>query len=264
VAERIDTLDAVRGTLALAVVFDHFAESYHSHVLSSLAQNAVLGFFAMSGYVLARAWDGRYLAFLGRRAVRLWPVYATAIAIGSLLIDHRPSWGELVWWPGSEYVTAQTDVPTWSLFVEAGITPILPFMFRAARSQLGAFALVGSALALMPLSMDWAIWWASFSIGIAAVHARIPWPQRVPAPLLWVGKVSYSLYLTHCLVLAVAMAMFGATWGPIVMLVAALPVAWAVWQVIERRSIVWSRQWFRAVPGHSSLARCGVLPRFFK
>jgi peptidoglycan/LPS O-acetylase OafA/YrhL len=69
--------------------------------------------------------------------------------------------------------------------------------------------------------------------GVAASTFPLRLPQDVPAPLLWLGRVSYSLYLSHAVVLAAL--------GPLgVVLV--LPVAWALWWAVERPSILWSRR----------------------
>ena len=60
-----------------------------------------------------------------------------------------------------------------------------------------------------------------------------PFPQ-------WLGRISYSLYLTHWLVFAVAMRAFG-PWGLIASTPIAFLVGWFVWRFVEWPSIVASR-----------------------
>ena len=62
--------------------------------------SCVMAFFAMSGFVLARAYDGRPLAFVVRRVIRLWPLYAVCMVVGYAIIPHRlPSAAVMVWYP---------------------------------------------------------------------------------------------------------------------------------------------------------------------
>lgn len=83
-------LDGLRGTAAFSVFAFHILEM----LVPSLAHNplrhthlAVDFFFALSGFVLGHAYDGRGLApaqFLARRLVRLHPMVVVAMVVGVL------------------------------------------------------------------------------------------------------------------------------------------------------------------------------------
>lgn len=83
-------LDGLRGTAAFSVFAFHFLEM----LTSGLEQNplrhthlAVDFFFALSGFVLGHAYDGRGLApgqFFARRLVRLHPMVVAAMVVGIL------------------------------------------------------------------------------------------------------------------------------------------------------------------------------------
>jgi peptidoglycan/LPS O-acetylase OafA/YrhL len=88
---RYDILDGLRGVAAVYVVISHLAESYMPTPLNwpqviGHAHLAVDFFFALSGYVIAYAYDSRwagmgYLEFFRRRLVRLHPL----VVFGSTL-----------------------------------------------------------------------------------------------------------------------------------------------------------------------------------
>jgi peptidoglycan/LPS O-acetylase OafA/YrhL len=211
-------------------------------VLARTAWWVVAAFWAISGYVLAPAYDGRYVAFIVRRVVRLCPVFAVCTCLGGLIAQRWPSPGELLWWPptlahGSEGLL---DPPSWSLYVEIFATPLLPAMFWAARHP--ARLAVAGALAVAAV----VVWpfvgapSACFVAGVAATRLPISWPRRVPRPLLALGDVSYSLYLSHFLVIVLFANALGRA-GPTLSLLAIPGAAWLVWRMVERPSILLSR-----------------------
>ena len=239
---RLYFLDALRGVLACVVVADHVAlTAFGSRVLWLAAYCAVLAFFTMSGLVLARAYDGRPGAFFVRRLVRLWPVYALCLVAGYALFGQFPPLQEFAWYPLPPHNGfAQIDPPVWTLILEAWATPVLPVMFWiAARGRiwilLATVASIG--LALVDQRMFCLFF---FAAGVSAAQFDIPWPQRLPAWSLWLGKVSYSLYLSHGLVLVAGMMMLGPV-GALVVAPSVFVVAWVVWRLVERPSIRWSR-----------------------
>jgi peptidoglycan/LPS O-acetylase OafA/YrhL len=228
----IPLLDATRGVLACVVAGAHWSSLTGNSWTGNLAVLAVLVFFIMSGYVLARAYDGDAATFCLRRVVRLWPTYAVALFAAHGLGGALPSTAELAWLPSGVRPSMAVDGPTWSLYAEAWATLMFPL----------AFAVPGRALPVIVAlaSCGLVAWWPvmfplpMFLAGVAAARFAIPWPDRPPAPLLlWLGKISFSLYLTHWIVLAAL-----GRWG--VLLV--LPVAWLTWWAVERPSIRWSRR----------------------
>jgi len=57
----------------------------------------------------------------------------------------------------------------------------------------------------------------------------------------WLGRISYSLYLSHALVLKVFVHAFGA-WGGVLAIPAAFCIGWLIWWSVERQSIKLSRK----------------------
>ena len=243
--QRLHALDATRGVLALVVVAGHVCLPFGSafltpcRLLAPLGLLSVLMFFLMSGFVLARAYDGRPLSFMVRRVVRLWPLYALCIVIGHMLRGSFLPWPELVWAPG---YFPWVDTPAWSLCYEAWMTPVFPVFFALARANrwaavavsLGLFVLACAKVSLGLVSA------APMVLGVALAQFRLRFPTKVPPATLWLGKLSFSLYLTHQLVLTGAEGLCG-PWGAVLALPAILPVAWAAWWAVERPSIAVSR-----------------------
>jgi peptidoglycan/LPS O-acetylase OafA/YrhL len=56
----------------------------------------------------------------------------------------------------------------------------------------------------------------------------------------WLGRISYSLYLTHWLVFELAQRTLG-IWGPVALMPLTFFVGWLVWRFVERPSIRYSR-----------------------
>jgi peptidoglycan/LPS O-acetylase OafA/YrhL len=114
---RITALDGLRGALACVVLADHVGLILGSHILDWPAKVSVWAFFAMSGLVLTRTYDGHLLTFLIRRAVRLWPVYALCLTCGYATMGEAPDWRVLAWLPPdcANVEWFRADVPAWSL-----------------------------------------------------------------------------------------------------------------------------------------------------
>ncbi|KAH2558053.1 hypothetical protein KXV42_008944, partial [Aspergillus fumigatus] len=89
-SSRLHLLDALRGIAAIGVVLHHEAPLYGAPGLFPRAYLAVDFFFALSGFVIAHAYDRRMAEGLGfggfmlRRFVRLHPIVPLATLIGAL------------------------------------------------------------------------------------------------------------------------------------------------------------------------------------
>jgi peptidoglycan/LPS O-acetylase OafA/YrhL len=245
---RTHAFDGLRGLLALIVVLWHATSPIGLLWFAYPAKMAVFGFFVLSGLVLTRAWDGRVGVFLLQRIVRLWPTYAVCLAAGYVIAGAHPDWRQFAWFPLMvPDAEPRVDPPTWSLVVEAWAMPLMPLIVwcgsgSLARAWVAAIACIGAVW--ITASVAFQQYWLALSFFvIGALLAR--WSPRAAwleaAPMQWVGKISYSLYLSHWLVFALARELFGPI-GGIAALPLAFPVGWLVWRTIERPSIVASRR----------------------
>ena len=95
---------------------------------------------------------------------------------------------------------------------------------------------VGGGFAAVTCCQD-ATWVIGAVLALAALNA--PWPARCP-PLLFVGTISYSLYLLHGAIgnsvglIADRIAGFPPTLLLFLQIAAALPLATVFWWLIER------------------------------
>jgi peptidoglycan/LPS O-acetylase OafA/YrhL len=246
---RVAAVDGLRGLLALVVLFWHATMGHGPTWMLIAADVAVAVFFLLSGYVLTRGWRGRPVAFLARRFVRLWPVYALCLGAGYLIAGVHPVWSEFLWYPILDAdATPWIDPPIWSLFIEAWAMPFMPLIVWAAtgprkRAVLCVAALIAAGAVDLHIPLG-----ALFVAG--AFLARTDYRNGFLESAIpqWLGKISYSLYLTHWLVLEMAVRLF----GPLASLYA-LPVvfavAWLVWQTVERPSIWAARRIGRSLTG---------------
>ena len=242
-AARLPALDGLRGCLAAFVCLHHVASYLWLGGLSYIgSQMAVLAFFALSGCVLARTWQDRFPTFLARRFVRLWPVFALGVAGGAALQGRWPDPGTLLWLPPLGPRGALSDPPAWSLFIEAWAMLAFPFVVWSCSGRvwrLGAAVLVFAGGAW---SLDWRLIYGLVFVA-GALGRRLEWGSAVLEQgwAQFLGRISYSLYLTHWLVLAVAVRQFG-NGAAALALPAMLFLAWLTWRLLERPSIVLSRR----------------------
>ncbi len=238
----------MRGILAAVVVADHALTELGSAALGIAADIAVSVFFVLSGLVLTRAWDGRFGPFLIRRFVRLWPVFALCLAAAGLLAGRVPEPLEFVWIPYPRYDAHELCPPMWSLFIEAWSALAMPLIAWSGRG--GAVR----SLACMAACLAAAVFWQPADLGLRAfvfflvcfvagaglsrtgLHSALL-ESAVPQ---WLGRISYSLYLSHWLILHASAEAFG--WpGVLVGAVLCFPAGWCVWRWVERPSIRLSR-----------------------
>jgi peptidoglycan/LPS O-acetylase OafA/YrhL len=239
---RIPALDSLRGVLALVVVVHHVLLLGGWPNLPASADVAVLAFFVMSGLVLARAYDGRPVAFLARRAVRLWPTYGVCMLASFVVAGLPLSGGYLFWLPPLPLERLGiVNLPAWTLYVEVWATPVLVVLFWIAQRGQAIAWLTAAAFCLL-VGLDQRLFALPlFAAGVALAGTKIPWPASLPGWSLWLGKISYSLYISHWVVLKAVLRIGGQEAAPVA-LPLALGVAWVVWRWVERPSISLSRR----------------------
>jgi peptidoglycan/LPS O-acetylase OafA/YrhL len=267
---RITALDGLRGVLATVVLADHAAMELGSSALGHAANISVVIFFALSGLVLTRQWDGRFMHFLAVRFVRLWPVYAVCLAGGYALARSRPEILEFVWIPLPRYDANTICPPAWSLFLEAWAALAMPFIAWTAMG--GVRRSLAAIVALIAISVVWVprdaglrafeCYLVCFVAGAAFAHVGSIRSQVLESAVpQCLGQISYSLYLTHWLVLHAAVLALGPVAGIAAGLPLAFAVAWCVWWAVERPSIRLSRRLKAARPAYPGSPATGSAPR---
>ncbi len=129
---RLHGLDALRGVAALLVLWYHLHLSQHVGFYPFRGYLAVDFFFMLSGYVMARTYEGRMrggLWFLRKRFWRLWPTVTVGSLIGvvaAIVAGAADAPGFLlaatlnlllvpILWAGAAF---PINTPIWSIFFE--------------------------------------------------------------------------------------------------------------------------------------------------
>lgn len=241
-------LDGLRGVLALVVVLWHATSPMGVLWFAYPAKLAVFGFFVISGLVLTRSWEKRPRVFLSSRILRLWPTYVICLAVGYLIAGRSADWRQFCFFPlMTPDAEPRIDPPVWSLIVEAWAMPLMPLIVYAGTGPLWRawIAFVAACLAYTTTSdAAWQQLWLALAYFVAGAYLsrytpKLAWLETAPAQ--WLGKISYSLYLSHWLVFALARAALGPI-GGLVVLPLSLPVGWLLWAAIERPSVSASRR----------------------
>lgn len=211
-------------------------------MLEVAATVAVDAFFVMSGLVLARAYDRRPLAFVARRAVRLWPTYCVSMLAGFAVAGMPLSVGTLFWVPPLVVERlGLINLPAWTLYIEVWSTPVLVALFWIARRG-PVFAWCTTAAFSLLVVLDNRFFALPFlAAGVALAAVSLPWPVRLPSWSLWLGKISFSLYISHWVTIHAVVRMWGPEASPLA-LPLTLGVAWLLWRWVERPSIALSRR----------------------
>jgi peptidoglycan/LPS O-acetylase OafA/YrhL len=236
---RVAGLDGLRGLLAVYVMIAHVANAYGNGRLIGGASVSVMIFFVISGYVLTRSWNGNFLPFLVRRFFRLWPVYALSLAVGGYMIHQGPPLSLYFWYPFDIHGNIPYNPVMWSLFVEAWSALFMPIIVWIGRRP-GATALTITALAAMQfVSKD--ISYGAYIV-LGSYMSKFTFDERYfKGPFTqWLGKISYSLYLTHLLVIAACRYHFPDI-AIYIAMPASLAAAYLVWLIVERPSLWLSR-----------------------
>jgi peptidoglycan/LPS O-acetylase OafA/YrhL len=205
------------------------------------ANLAVGLFFVLSSYVLTRSWEGRVGVFLARRVVRLWPVYALCLAGGYIIAGVQPVWSEFLWYPLiGPNDEASINPPMWSLFLEVWAMPFMPLIVWSSSDKIRGIVCAAAAI-LVGLIVPQVSILCLFVIGASFSHISFRNRLLEAAIPQWLGRISYSLYLSHALVLKLFVGAFGA-WGGVLAIPAALCIGWLIWWGVERPSIKLSRK----------------------
>lgn len=251
--KRIPAVDGLRGVLAVVVLSWHAFGPLGAPWLLLPADAAVGFFFLLSGYVLTRGWNRQLGVFLVRRFARLWPVFAICLGTGYLIAGVQPVWSEFAWYPliGAD-TKPSIDPPVWSLFIEAWTMPLMPLIVWVAAASairvalaivvVGTIGFVAHATVFGPVLLVTPLFIGGAYLAPLTYRSRI-FESTIPQ---WLGRISYSLYLTHWLVLRLATQAFG-VWGAIAALPVVFAVAWLVWWGVERPSIAASHTIGKAV-----------------
>jgi peptidoglycan/LPS O-acetylase OafA/YrhL len=224
------TLDAMRGVAAICVMLFHFRHALpgiSGHRVFESGNLAVDLFFALSGFVIAFAYDGRlsggmtfrYFALI--RAIRMLPMIWMGALLGAAWMaaaGQVPStWvamavlANALALPGPHGLRFEINRPEWSLFYEL----LANFLFGAGHRVIrrGVLLLiVGTSLAaLVPLAvkyvhiyhgtsiglvaMDVARVGFSFFLGVVLARTRGRWEPLVPRLPFWLILAATALLL---------------------------------------------------------------------
>ncbi|MEZ5682223.1 MAG: acyltransferase [Erythrobacter sp.] len=177
--QRFATIDALRGLAAIGVMLFHVRQDIAFQVPGGYL--AVDLFFGLSGFVIARAYEGRLRAgltrreFMERRVVRLWPMLALGALLGIAL--HGGHAGMLFLLPNwlSTNLLFPANPPLWSLLFEmvayVAFALVLHRLGTATLVALGGIAAIAlTTYAVTPMRFaDLGADWASFGAGFARV-----------------------------------------------------------------------------------------------
>lgn len=251
--EDMPALTGIRGLAALVVLF------YHYHVPGfGQGGRAVDVFFALSGFVLAHVYrDGLNRAdFLWARFARVAPTHfvATGAFCGIAVFFGSITWGQAL---AGVALTAIVNPPTWSLAVEiydyllfALLIPlpaarrVPPWVLVIGGTVLGLAGILAYRYGIWPelsCEVTRGIGWFSVGIGIYRLGWRPTRTWLLDNPLsLWLGAISYPLYLIHFTPLNL-LTWLGRPWLGIA---ASFGLAVLLHHFIE----VPARRWLRALP----------------
>jgi peptidoglycan/LPS O-acetylase OafA/YrhL len=132
----------------------------------------------------------------------------------------------------------------WSLFLGVWAMPFMPLIVWSSFGIVRATICIASTLLLGLVIPEISVL-GLFVAG--AFFSRVCFCSRILESAIpqWLGRISYSLYLSHALVLEVFVRALGA-WGGVLAIPAAFGIGWSIWWSIERPSIRASRRIGRA------------------
>ncbi|RAR60502.1 peptidoglycan/LPS O-acetylase OafA/YrhL [Paraburkholderia unamae] len=204
---RYATLDGLRGMAAMVVVFAHFQGLYHLPYIEH-GYLAVDLFFAMSGFVIANAYDRKlssgelnWQQYFTLRLFRLYPLYLAGLVLGVVALAYRlpaSDWSDIAsavpagllmmpsHTPLRTYYPVQwtidflypLDHPAWSLFFELIASLAYGLFFRYLTTRRLIFIMCVSAVALATAAYTVGLCngfvWQSFYVGFARLGYAFP------------------------------------------------------------------------------------------
>lgn len=203
--KRFATLDGMRGAAAIAVMIFHAGSA--GGVSAPSGYLAVDLFFALSGFVLAHAYEPRLRdgmplrEFINLRVARLYPMYLVGTLVGAAFATTHPS--AFLFLPHhNSNALFPGNVVMWSLLFELGANIMFAaFALRCGWKAIAAVLAVSGAMllwaALGPLgSLSHGAYWEttwlgiprtlfSFTIGVALCRAHARWGLRRVAAAGW-------------------------------------------------------------------------------
>ncbi|MBB2200786.1 acyltransferase family protein [Gluconacetobacter tumulisoli] len=188
------TLDGLRGLAAAAVVLVHIHIIFPAAWFPPGGYLAVDLFFVLSGFVLAEAYSARldaglpFAAFMRKRVVRLWPLYALGLSIGAAvtalevalhfkpLAELAPFPAALFYlpWLGAHGELYPLNFPAWSLFYELVANAALAVAWprlttRTLMAVVGISALGLVVSASVRGSLNAGMYWEGTAVALARV-----------------------------------------------------------------------------------------------
>jgi peptidoglycan/LPS O-acetylase OafA/YrhL len=151
-------------------------------------------------------------------------------------------------WPAGSFATYWIVWVSGAVLAELAQTTGLPrwrtaYWFALAVGLAAAIVLRRTGIAF---GFEYLLWGGVYFLLVLWVlhhpHLRSQLPASLNAALLWLGKISYSLYLVHFPFLLVVGAWWVAVFGekpssllvPLIAAFATLPVAYLLWRFVER------------------------------
>jgi peptidoglycan/LPS O-acetylase OafA/YrhL len=272
--DRSAGVDLIRGISVCAVVLVHFLSLDYVNVFPILprmlrppvpaAWMAVDVFFILSGYLLGgQLLDGKVGvgAFYLRRAARILPLYGVLLAFAAPFMSSRHLLAALTFTQNFEQAFSAFQGwdwigQTWSLAVEEQFYLVLPALVllvpcRSVPMLLGVVGLVSvgsrlfvtdyQAFFLMPCRADSLLLGIFIAWSVRFGSLRLPTLPRC-APVEWLGRLSYPLYIFHTVAAGIAIVLLGHGWLAFLAAVfLTVGISWALHIVVELPAQRWAK-----------------------